>query len=102
VDNESNDDSSTTVDLQSGDPNRRVRIVDFAGVVNVNANGNGMETNTPFTMDQIKDAIVSEKTVPGYNGSIYAFLKFCSESTAAPYNVVLTEVGHQKMQLLEQ
>jgi hypothetical protein len=74
------------------------RIVDFAGVLNDESIGDGEEEG--FTMDQIKDAVVAERTTSGYIGNITLFLHFCMESTIAPYNMVLTDEGRANMESL--
>jgi hypothetical protein len=114
---EANDDNSTVVDTSVNEdtstnrsnrsvPSTSVRttssVVDFAGVViNNNEEDNGM-SDAPFTMDEIKDGVVSEKTTAGYIGSILTFLTFCAESTIAPYSLVLTESGHERLGMLQQ
>jgi hypothetical protein len=83
----------------------RERIVEFAPNVNFAPN----DENEPnedeaeavgFTMDEIKDAVVAERTTISYIGNIFTFLSFCVESTVAPYNRVITEIGKSQLQLI--
>jgi hypothetical protein len=100
TDNNSSGDLSVN-EGTSSDSSRNV--VDFAGVVNnVNVTEEDGTVDVPFTMDEIKDGVVSEKTTAGYIGSIVAFLTFCAESTVAPYNLVVTESGHERLRMLKQ
>jgi hypothetical protein len=61
-----------------------------------------MYRDVPFTMDEIKDGVVSDQTTAGYIGSILAFLMFCAESTIGPYNQVLTDFGQEQLRILQQ
>jgi hypothetical protein len=72
------------------------RIVDFAGVVNVTD-----QDELAFTMDDIKDAVISKRTFASYVGPIHKFLKYCAESVSAPYCDVLTDYGRENVRLLE-
>jgi hypothetical protein len=56
-----------------------------------------MEDEEGFTMDAIKDAVVADRTTSSYIGNIYVFLQFCLDSTSAPYNTVVTEVGRENL-----
>jgi hypothetical protein len=69
------------------------RFVDFAGVLNDDVEDN--EDRTGFTMDNIKDTVVAERTTSSYIGNIYIFLQFCLDATIAPYNSVVTDVGRK-------
>jgi hypothetical protein len=53
-----------------------------------------------FTMDEIKDAVVAERTTSSYIGNIYVFLQFCMDATSAPYNSVVTDIGRQNLMAL--
>jgi hypothetical protein len=75
-----------------------MRVVDFTGVLNDESAGGDEEEG--FTMDEIKDAVVAERTTCGYISNITLFLHFCNESTIAPYNRVLTEVGRANLESL--
>jgi hypothetical protein len=73
-------------------------VVDFAGVINED----GVEiSDAPFTMDEIKDAVVSEKTTAGYVGSILSFLRYCADSNVEPYSLVVTDAGRECLRTLE-
>jgi hypothetical protein len=74
------------------------RVVDFAGVLNDESVGEDAEVG--FSMDQIKDAVVAERTTSGYIGNITLFLHFFMDSTNAPYNRVVTDVGRENMMSL--
>jgi hypothetical protein len=79
------------------------RFVDFAGVLNDDNEDDVEEIGDEegFTMDDIKDAVVSERTTSSYIGNIYVFLQFCLDATSAPYNSVVTEVGRDNLRGLE-
>jgi hypothetical protein len=75
------------------------RVVEFAGVLN-DVEENEDEDEPGFTMDDIKDAVVAERTTCSYIGNIYVFLQFCLDATCAPYNSVVTEAGRENLRQL--
>jgi hypothetical protein len=95
---ETDDADDSVAGLRGADRNR---VVDFAGIVNDTGNNGPTADQFAFTMEDIKDAVISKRTFASYVGPIHVFLQYCAGATEAPYCNVLTNIGRETVRLLE-